>query len=374
MQQNFWTDLYKKNKGKRPIMVLAPMADVTDIVFRNLIAEKSSYGKVDASGESMSELDVLWTEFVSVNGLMHDKGREALLLDLKYKEQERPIVAQIFGEDPDKFSKVASLCAELGYDGVDINMGCPDKNVLGQKSGSYLINTPEVARDIIIKSRAGVEEYRVQNEVQKEIPITVKTRIGYHKIEYKELLGELLKTKPTVLSLHLRTRKEMSLVPAHWELSAEIVEWIRGEFGYPETGGPIIILNGDVSDVTDAYAKWELSGCDGIMIGRGIFGDPWLFSKSIKKESLSINEILETAIEHTYRFERELHFKSFAIMKKHFKAYVNGFKGAKELRVKMMEATNGREVEEVVRKFLARRENIFYKFLDILKLKIKQLF
>jgi tRNA-dihydrouridine synthase len=374
MQENFWTDLYKKNKGKRPIIALAPMADVTDIVFRNLIAEKSDYGKVDENEENMSELDVLWTEFVSVNGLVHEKGREALLLDLKYKEQERPIVAQIFGEDPDKFTRVAALCAELGYDGVDINMGCPDKNVLGQKSGSYLINTPEIAKDIIIQSRQGVENYREENKIEKQVPITVKTRIGYNKIEYKEWLGELLKTKPTVLSLHLRTRKEMSLVPAHWKLSAEIVEWIRGEFGYPETGGPIIILNGDVLDIADAYTKWKMSGCDGIMIGRGIFGNPWLFSKSIKKEDLSINEILETAIEHTYRFEEELHFKSFAIMKKHFKAYVNGFKGAKELRVKMMEATNGREVEEVVRKFLAKRENIFSKFLDTFKSKIKQLF
>lgn len=346
MQQNFWTDLYLKHKGKKPILVLAPMADVTDITFRDLIVEKSGIGEG-------SELDVLWTEFVSVNGLSHPVGREKLLLDLRYKEQERPIIAQIFGEDPDKFEEIAKLCKDLGFDGIDINMGCPDKNVLGQKAGSYLINTPEIAKEMVLKTKLGAGN----------MPTSVKTRIGYNKIEYKEWLSEILKTKPTVITIHLRTKKEMSLVPAHWELAPEIVRFIRENFGNVEEGGPIIILNGDVKSVEDAYEKWISSGCDGIMIGRGIFGNPWLFSKTIKKENLPISEILRTAVEHAKKFESDLPQKNFAIMKKHFKAYVNGFDGAKELRVKLMETHNATEVEEIVDNFISHRNkrNFLYK-------------
>lgn len=356
MQQNFWTDLYLKHRGRKPILVLAPMADVTDLVFRNLIVEKSRNLPPPTppykGGESVeSELDVLWTEFVSVNGLSHPVGREKLLLDLKFTEQERPIIAQIFGEDPEKFKAVAQLCRGLGFDGIDINMGCPDKNVLGQKAGSYLINTPEVAKEIVknVKEGAG------------NLPVTVKTRIGYNKIEYKEWLSEILKTKPAVITIHLRTKKEMSLVPAHWELAAEIVQFIRENFGEVESRGPIIILNGDVTSVEDAYAKWRESGCDGIMIGRGIFGNPWFFSKTIKKENLSVEEILSTAVEHAQNFEKELTHKNFAIMKKHFKAYVNGFHGAKELRIKLMETHNANEVAKIVSEFIEKRnrKNLF---------------
>lgn len=335
MQQNFWTDLYLQHKNKKPILVLAPMADVTDIVFRNLIVEKSGIG-------DRSELDVLWTEFVSVNGLSHPVGREKLLLDLKYTDQERPIIAQIFGEDPDKFEEIGKLCKDLGFDGVDINMGCPDKNVLGQKAGSYLINTPEIAKEMVLQTKRGAGI----------LPISVKTRIGYNKIEYEEWLGEILKTKPTVITIHLRTKKEMSLVPAHWEFAPEIVQFIRQNFGSVEEGGPIIILNGDVTSVDDAYQKWQDSRCDGIMIGRGIFGNPWFFSKTVKKEDLPIQEILRTAVEHAKRFERDLPQKNFAIMKKHFKAYAHGFGGAKELRVRLMETHCAKEVEEIVENFI----------------------
>lgn len=337
MNKDFWTDLYlkKKNLGE-PIIVLAPMADVTDYVFRNLIKEKSLFGTM------YSHLDVFWTEFVSVNGLSDYRGREALIKDLRYDPSEQPIVAQIFGEDPDKYREVAKLCQELGFAGVDINMGCPDKNVLGQKAGSYLINIPEVAIKIVEETKKGADT----------IPVTVKTRIGYNKIEWQEWLGEILKTKPQVITIHLRTKKEMSLVPAHWELAPEITKWIRENFGTVENGGPIIIFNGDVKDCDDAILKWRESGCDGVMIGRGIFGNPWLFNKKIKKADLPLSEILLTAVEHAKRFEKEIPFKSFSIMKKHFKAYVNGFPGAKELRMKLMEAKDAREVEKIIKKWL----------------------
>jgi tRNA-dihydrouridine synthase len=367
--KNFWIELYKKKKVlNEPIIVIAPMADVTDYVFRNLIARKSnettsdfSFRKIWSSlfkedisekTETNSHLDVLWTEFVSVNGLSNPKGREALIKDLRFnKENERPIVAQIFGEDPEKFTEIAKLCEDLGFDGVDINMGCPDKNVLGQKAGSYLIQTPEIAKQIVENTKIGA----------KNIPVSVKTRIGYNEISWKIWFAEILKTKPVTFSIHLRTRKEMSLVEAHWEIAPEIVAWIRENFGYPENGGPIILLNGDVKSIEDAYKKWQDTRCDGIMIGRGIFGNPWFFSRKVKKENLSTGEILRTLVEHTYAFEKELSFKSFSIMKKHFKAYVNGFDHAKDLRIKLMDCKNGKEVEKEINKFLFWQKFSFIK-------------
>jgi tRNA-dihydrouridine synthase len=340
MQKNFWTDLYLKKKGKEPILVLAPMADVTDYCFRNLIKEKSEFGTDNSC------LDVFWTEFVSVNGLSDPRGREALIKDLRFDKSEMPIVAQIFGDDYSKYSEIGKLCEDLGFAGVDINMGCPDKNVTGQQAGAYLINIPEIAKKIVGETKLGA----------KNVPVSVKTRIGYNKIAWREWLGEILKTKPQVITIHLRTKKEMSLVPAHWELAPEIVSWIHENFGTVENGGPIIILNGDVKTPEDAILKWKESGCDGVMIGRGIFGNPWLFNRNIKKEDLSLKEILLTMVEHTKSFEQELPFKNFNIMKKHFKAYVHGFPGAKELRMKLMEAKNAMEIEKIIKKFLFWRK------------------
>jgi tRNA-dihydrouridine synthase len=368
MQKNFWTDLYLKKKDEnKPIIVLAPMADVTDYVFRNLIAEKSNFG-FDKDGNNTSNLDVFWTEFVSVNGLNDFRGRVELVKDLRFDEKkERPIVAQIFGDKVEGFANVTKLLVEMNFDGIDINMGCPDTNVNGQGSGAYMIKVPELAKEIALEIKKELEN---QNS---NIPLTIKTRIGYNHIEWQSWLGEILKVKPQVITIHLRTKKEMSLVPAHWEMAPEIVKWIRENFGTPENGGPIIILNGDVKDVEDANKKYLESGCDGIMIGRGVFGNPWLFNKNIKKPDfakattgeeglLTISDVLLTLVEHTYRFEKELSFKNFAIMKKHFKAYVNGFPGAKELRMKLMEAKDGTEIEKTIKSFLFwNRINNFWK-------------
>jgi tRNA-dihydrouridine synthase len=331
------------------------MADVTDYVFRNLIAEKSNYGQ--KNGTSNCALDVLWTEFVSVNGLNDHRGRVELIKDLRFDEKtERPIVAQIFGDKVEGFANVTKLLIDMKFDGIDINMGCPDNNVNGQGSGAYMIKVPELAKQIALEVKNTIEQYKphLASPINGggTVPLTIKTRIGYNQIEWQTWLGEILKVKPQVISIHLRTKKEMSLVPAHWELSAEIVSWIREYFGTVENGGPIIILNGDVKDVPDAIEKWKMSGCDGIMIGRGIFGNPWLFNKNIKKEDLSLKEILLTLLEHTKKFEKEIPFKSFNVMKKHFKAYVHGFSGAKELRMKLMEAKDAKEVEKIIKKWL----------------------
>ncbi|MEX0931144.1 MAG: tRNA-dihydrouridine synthase [Candidatus Paceibacterota bacterium] len=319
MTQGFWKKL------KKPILVLAPMADVTDTAFRRIIAK---YGKPD----------VTWTEFVSADGLA-SAGRDVLLRDLEYTEAERPIVAQLFTSIPEHMEQVAKLCRERGFDGIDINMGCPDRSIEKQGCGSAMIKNPESAKEIIRAAKRGAGD----------IPVSVKTRIGYNKNELDTWLPALLSEEPAVVTIHARTRKEMSLVPARWEHIKEAVD-IRNSLG-SET---LIIGNGDVLDREDALRKVDESGADGAMLGRAIFGNPWLFNPDVKKSDLSLSEQLRVMIEHTKAFESLLgDIKSFAIMKKHYKAYVNGFDGAKELRIKLFEeAENALQVEAIIVDFL----------------------
>jgi nifR3 family TIM-barrel protein len=322
---NFWKKLNK------PFFVLAPMADVTDCAFRQIIAKYSKHGE-NAGGP-----DVFWTEFVSADGLAHRDAREKLLIDLKFEKNEHPIVAQIFGSNTENIREASRLCAELGFDGVDINMGCPDKSIEKQGAGAYSMKNPAHAREII----------RAAKEGAPNLPISVKTRIGYNKNEIETWIPEILKEGVAVLTVHLRTRKEMSLVPAHWDLMPQIVA-LRNKIA-PET---LIIGNGDVLNTQDGKNKIAQSGCDGAMLGRAIFGNPWLFDEN--KKEISIKEKLEVMCEHTKLFEEMLGgHKNFAIMKKHYKAYCNDFRGAKELRVKLMEAENAGEVESIVKDFLS---------------------
>lgn len=330
--KNIWGNIvrYDKNKNlsltNRPFFVLAPMADVTDYAFRNII---NKYGKPD----------VLWTEFVAADGLAHITAREKLLIDLKFDKGEHPIVAQIFGSNEENIKNAAALCRELGYDGIDINMGCPDKSIEKQGSGAGMIKNFDKAKAVIFSARKGAGE----------IPVSVKTRIGYNKNEIDTWIRSLLELNLPVLTVHLRTRKEMSLVPAHWELMKDIVK-LRDEIS-PET---LIIGNGDVLTIKDGYEKALESGCDGVMIGRGIFGNPWLFRYD-EAYTPSLKEKLRVMLEHTKLFEEVLGpYKNFAIMKKHYKAYVNGFDGAKELRVRLMEAKDYLEIKDIVGNFLAK--------------------
>ncbi len=348
--KNFWQKL------KKPIFCLAPMADVTDCAFRQIIAK---YGKPD----------VFWTEFVSADGLC-SAGKEKLLIDLKYSENERPIVAQIFGSNIENIKKSSALCTELGFDGIDINMGCPDKSIEKQCAGAALIKNPKLAREIIKAAKEG----------GGGLPISVKTRIGYSKNEIENWIPELLKEGLSALIVHLRTRKEMSNVPAHWDLMPQIIA-LRDKIA-PQT---LIIGNGDVADTDNGKRKCEETGCDGVMLGRAIFGNPWLFNEIRRWKTLSkfsapapffgrfglkagpsgtknllrvfpTQEKLKVMVKHAKLFEKMLgKHKNFAIMKKHFKAYVNGFDGAKELRVKLMEIENAKQVEDVIKKFFTRQ-------------------
>lgn len=323
-------------KLKKPIMVLAPMANVTDAAFRRVIAK---YGKPD----------VMWTEFVSADGLFLGNA-EILKRDLMFSEEERPIVAQFFTARPDMMERAARLAVELGFDGVDINMGCPDKSVEKQGAGAALMKNPKLAREVIRAAKVGVDG---------KIPVSVKTRVGFSKVELETWLPEILAENPAVVTVHARTRKEMSKVPARWEHVKRAVE-IRNEL----KSDTLIFGNGDVVDLDDARQKVKETGADGIMLGRAIFGNPFLFAlqgegqmADIGKKStdISIKEKLKVLVEHTKLFEELLgEVKSFAIMKKHFKAYVNGFAGASELRVKLMETNNADEVGNVVEEYLKK--------------------
>lgn len=324
------------------------MADVTDVAFRRIIAK---YGKPD----------VTWTEFVSADGLVlaPEAGRKKLLKDLEYDESERPIVAQLFSSRPENMEKAARLCLKLGFDGVDINMGCPDRAIERQGCGSAMIKNPELAKEIILAAKRGA------SDGSKSIPVSVKTRLGYNKDELETWLPHILSAEPAVVTIHARTRKEMSLVPARWERVKRAVE-IRNELG----SKTLIVGNGDALDLLDAMNKARETGADGVMLGRAIFGNPWLFDdltrlrshpllikerggKSDGVRRIPLEERLRVMLEHSKLFEKYLGgIKNFAIMKKHFKSYVGDIPNAKDLRMKLMDTNNADEVEKVIEEFM----------------------
>ena len=265
--ESFWESL------KKPFFVLAPMADVTDAAYRKLIAE-------------IGKPDVTWTEFVSADGLYHTRelkklpdAENPLMRDLLYTGAERPIVAQLFSSKPEMMEYAAKLCAELGFDGIDINMGCPDKSIEKQGCGAAMIKNPALAKEIIESARKGFAEG--SKKEYDVVPVSVKTRIGYNKESINEWIPALLELKLPALTVHLRTRKEMSKVAAHWDLMPRVVA-LRDALS-PHT---LIIGNGDVKSVEDAHQKAELFGADGIMLGRAIFGNPYLFAEKFFTDNL----------------------------------------------------------------------------------------
>ena len=323
---SFWRTL------PRPFFAMAPMANVTDVAFRALVAKR---GKPD----------VLFTEFVSADGLYHTiAGRtfqhsqecenvgNPLLRDLAFEENQHPIVAQIFSSRPEMIAYATKLVAELGFDGVDLNMGCPDHAIERQGAGAALVKDP----------RRAVELIRAAQEAS-DLLVSVKTRVGYSKESLNEWLAALLSANPVAITLHLRTRKEMSTVPADWGLMKRAVA-IRNRVN-PNV---LLIGNGDIRDRKDGEQKAEESGCDGIMIGRGMFGNPWVFTNR-QPETVSLQEKLEALVELAHGFEKLSPPKNFAILKKHIKAFVTGFPGAAELRAKLMEAENASQIEKILR-------------------------
>ncbi|MBI2048636.1 MAG: tRNA-dihydrouridine synthase family protein [Parcubacteria group bacterium] len=310
--ENFWETLSK------PLFVLAPMEDITDAAFRELL------------GAQEQKPVVFYTEFTSADGLAlaPKEGREKLLKKLQYTEGERPIVAQFFTAHPAHMEKAAALAQELGFDGVDINMGCPDRAVEKGGCGAALIKNPALARDLIRAARAGAPQ----------LPISLKTRIGYLTDELDTWLPTLLAEEPAAIAIHARTRKELSEVPAHWDAITRAVQ-MRNGAGVKT----LIIGNGDVKTLGEARERVRETGCDGVMIGRAAIANPWLW----REREPARDERLATLLHHATLAEKhEGHLVGG--VRKHLSKYATGLHAAKELRVKISSAETVKDIVDSI--------------------------
>jgi len=332
MEKNF------RVKLKKPFFCLAPMSDVTDVAFRMLLAK---YGK---NSKNKGQV-VFWTEFVSADGLCDAKGYKKLKHALKFTRAEKPIVAQVFGAKPETMERACKIISKFGFDGIDINMGCPDRSVIRQGAGSALIKNPKLARELIQAAIRGAGG----------LPISVKTRVGFNTEEIDTWIPELLKEDIKALTIHARTRKEMSTVPANWAYVKRVVDLVK-----KSKKNILVIGNGDIKNLAEGRKRINETGCDGVMVGRGVFGNPWFFSETTphhlpsktqysfleKEESQWVLLKIKALAEHIKIFDKKLvktKDKNYAVMKKHFKAYISGWDGAKELRSRMMETESPRE-------------------------------
>ncbi|MGO3727335.1 MAG: tRNA dihydrouridine synthase [Enterococcus viikkiensis] len=316
MKTNFWAELPK------PFFVLAPMEDVTDVVFRHV---------VKAAGAP----DVFFTEFTNSDSFCHPDGIDSVRGRLTFTEDEQPMVAHIWGDKPEFFREMSMALAEMGFKGIDINMGCPVPNVAERGKGSGLILRPEVAAELIEAAKAG------------GLPVSVKTRIGFtEKDELEAWISHLLKQDIANLSVHMRTRKEMSKVDAHWDLIPEIVK-LRDEIA-PQT---LITINGDILDRQMGTELAEKYGVDGIMIGRGIFKNPYAFEKEAKEHTpAEMIDLLRLQLDLQDQFAKQVP-RSIVGLHRFFKIYVKGFPGANDLRVSLMNTKSIAEVRAILDRF-----------------------
>jgi tRNA-dihydrouridine synthase len=308
--KSFWQTLPK------PFTVLAPMDGVTDDVFRQIITE-------------IGKPDVFFTEFTMTEGLL-SKGREKVEERLLFHPDQQPVVAQIWGTRPESFYKVAKDLRERGFVGIDINMGCPDRTVVRDGACSGLIRTPELAAEIIQATKEGAGD----------LPVSVKTRIGFERKNIEEWIGFLLKQDLATLTVHLRTVRELSKVPAHWELMPNVIN-LRNSLA-PDT---IIIGNGDVTSLSEVEEKFEQYNCEGFMIGRGVFANPWVFNSKVNLDDVSVEEKIALYLHHIDLFEKEWHEEHhFAQLKKFAKTYINNFPDASSFRERLMESKTLQEL------------------------------
>ncbi|MBR6532689.1 tRNA-dihydrouridine synthase [Candidatus Saccharibacteria bacterium] len=313
MKMNIWQEL------PRPFLILAPMEGVTDLAFRQVVAKAG-------------RPDLFYTEFTNVSSYASEKGRHNALERLEIVESDKPIIAQIWGKNPDHFSELSGALESLGFAGVDLNFGCPDKHVNKAGGGAAMIKTPELAVDCYRKVKAATS-----------LPVSIKTRLGFSFVdEYKTWLPTLLAEHPAALTVHLRTRKEMSKVAAHYELIPEILK-IRAEIS-PETK---LIINGDIKDraaALELHAQYP--EIDGFMIGRGVFSNPYCFTD----HAATREELMELLNLHLDLYEEQmaLHGLPYEPLKHYYKIYINNFPGASDLRAKLMETHSVAEAREVL--------------------------
>lgn len=303
-------------------MILAPMEAVTDVVFRHVV-------------ESAARPSLYFTEFTNATGWMH-AGDRAIGGRLVRTDDESPIIAQLWGSDPVAMEKLSIHCKDLGYDGIDINMGCPDASAIKGGGGAQMIRTPEVAAEMIKAAK------------KSGLPVSVKTRLGYSSVDERhEWLRFVLEQDIVALTIHLRTKKEMSKVDAHWELMSEI-KALRDEIA-PQT---LLIGNGDVRDRAHALELIEQTGIDGAMIGRGIFHNPFAFEEEPKAHSREeLLGLLRLQLDLYDRY-KELTGRPFDTLKRFFKIYIRDFEGASVLRDRLMHTHSTGEVRAAIDAFL----------------------
>jgi nifR3 family TIM-barrel protein len=366
---SFWHDIPK------PIIGLSPMDGVTDASFRWIAAKHGAP-------------DITVTEFTNVDAAIH--APQTLIRDFTYSEIERPVIAQIYGHTPELFYKAAHVVCELGFDGLDINMGCPAKNVAASGSGAALIRTPELAREIIRRTRQGIDDWvagqtldqlglrqklretvKASNQqrsgwvmpsVRRPIPLSVKTRIGYDQIVIEDWIANLLEEKPVAISIHGRTLKQGYKGDADWDAIARAVEIAKAQ--------PTLILgNGDLRDMGDVYRRVRQCGVDGVLLGRAAEGNPWIFKvkDQLKRsllasappapiEPISMAERFSVIVEHARHFETYVQERNFVGMRKHLIWYCRDFRGAAELRAKMVRVNNCADVIQCLDDYLAWRD------------------
>lgn len=314
---NFWADL------PQPFFILAPMEAVTDVVFRHVVA-------------SAARPDVFFTEFTNAASYCSEKGKHSTRGRLAFTADEQPMVAQIWGNNPDHFAQMARGLAAEGFAGIDINTGCPDKAVVKQGSGSGLIGNYELTEKLIMAAKEG------------GLPVSVKARLGVRSTnEYKDWLSFLLKQDLANLTIHLRTRKEMSKVAAHHELIPEIKK-LRDEIA-PKT---LLTINGDIRDRQHGEELVKQYGIDGVMIATGIFTNPFAFEKQKREHSREeLIALLQLQLDLHDTYSTELEPRRFEPLKRYFKIYVRDFAGASELRDRLMHTTSTDQVRELLAEF-----------------------
>ncbi|HDG9604683.1 TPA: tRNA-dihydrouridine synthase [Staphylococcus aureus] len=321
MKENFWSEL------PRPFFILAPMEDVTDIVFRHVVSEAA-------------RPDVFFTEFTNTESFWHPEGIHSVRGRLTFSEDEQPMVAHIWGDKPEQFRETSIQLAKMGFKGIDLNMGCPVANVAKKGKGSGLILRPDVAAEIIQATKAG------------GLPVSVKTRLGYYEIdEWKDWLKHVFEQDIANLSIHLRTRKEMSKVDAHWEL-IEAIKNLRDEIA-PNT---LLTINGDIPDRKTGLELAEKYGIDGVMIGRGIFHNPFAFEKEPREHTCKeLLDLLRLHLSLFNKYEKD-EIRQFKSLRRFFKIYVRGIRGASELRHQLMNTQSIAEARALLDEFEAQMD------------------
>lgn len=314
---NFWNELPK------PFFVLAPMEAVTDVVFRHVI-------------KTAAESDVYYTEFTNATGWVA-AGERAIGTRLVKTDDERPLVAQLWGSDPRAIAALAKHCARLGYHGIDINTGCPDSSAIKSGSGAALIKNPELITQIIAAAK------------ESGLPVSVKTRLGYSSLDERtEWISHLLQQDIVTLTVHLRTKKEMSKVDAHWEIMPEIKQ-LRDEIA-PQT---LLVGNGDVRDRQHGLELVAQTGIDGIMIGRGIFHNPYAFEKDKREHSREeLLGLLRLQLDLFDQLSETHGDKPYDPLKRFFKIYIRDFPDASVLRDKLMQTKTTDEAREALNTFI----------------------